>query len=157
MLNKVILIGNIGYDPEFQTTQDGRPLARFSVATSSTRRDALGEWHKHTDWHRIVVYKETTIRWITDTLKKGARVRVEGKLTYQRWKDKGGQQHRISYIVVSGSHGKVEQDPPQDPRESPSSSTEEIIENSGDEDNFEAFNSEDSSFEDFQSNQQFQQ
>lgn len=101
MLNKIILKGNLGRDPEIQVTQDGRKIAKFSLATSSMWRDRAQEWHKHTNWHKIIVYRETTVRWIKDVLKKGDLVYVEGKLMYKHHKDKDGNFHWTTYITIS--------------------------------------------------------
>lgn len=101
MLNKIILKGNLGNNPEIQMTQDGRKIAKFSLATSSTWRDEGKEWHKHTNWHNIIVYRLSTVNWIRGVLKKGDLVYVEGKLMYKHKKDKHGNFHWTTYITVS--------------------------------------------------------
>ncbi|MDP4154216.1 MAG: single-stranded DNA-binding protein [Bacillota bacterium] len=108
MLNKIILKGNLGRDPEIQVTQDGRKIAKFSLATSSSWRDEAREWHEHTDWHQVVVFKETMARWIKNAFKKGDRVYVEGRLMYKHRKDKHGNFHWTTYIIVSEQDGCVE-------------------------------------------------
>ena len=107
MLNKIFLIGNLGRNPLIEVTQTGKQIAKFSLATSSEWRDGTSVWHEHTDWHQVVVFKETTARWIKDTFKKGDRVYVEGKLTYRSWKNKRGDNHRSTQILVSGNNGQV--------------------------------------------------
>lgn len=160
MLNKIILKGNLGHDPEIQMTQDGRKIAKFSLATSSTWRDATREWHKHTNWHNIIVYRLTTVNWIRDVLKKGDLVYVEGKLMYKHQKDKHGNFHWTTYITVS-EQGCVEY------LRSCHLNLEEEMESSGLEDKLEGplpeshapeiLDPEEDSFEDFQSNQHLQQ
>ena len=108
MLNRVTLYGNIGRAPSIALTQDGREIASFSVATTQNWKDESGEWQSATDWHQITVFRESTIRWIKDILKRGDPVCVEGKLTYQQWTDKYGQSRRTSHVVVAGREGRVE-------------------------------------------------
>jgi single-strand DNA-binding protein len=108
MLNRVTLHGNIGRAPSIALTQDGREIASFSVATTQNWKDEFGEWQSATDWHQIMVFRESTIRWIKDILKRGDPVCVEGKLTYQQWTDKYGQSRRTSHVVVAGREGRVE-------------------------------------------------
>ena len=81
-VNKVILIGNLGKDPEIRRTQDGRPIANLSVATSESWRDkTTGERKEKTEWHRVVVFNEGLCKIIEQYLKKGSKVLVEGRLT----------------------------------------------------------------------------
>lgn len=108
MLNRVTLQGNIGRVPSIALTQDGREIASFSIATTQNWKDESGEWQSATDWHQITVFRESTIRWIKDILKRGDPVYVEGKLTYQQWTDKYGQPRRTSHVVVAGREGRVE-------------------------------------------------
>ena len=108
MLNTVILIGNLGRDPEIKMTQDSRQIAHLSLATSSSWRDEKGEWHTRTCWHKIVVFPESIVRWIIkNKLKKGNRVWVEGSLTYNAWQDRWGYRHRTSSILVSDYYGRM--------------------------------------------------
>ena len=108
MLNRVTLHGNIGRAPSIALTQDGREIASFSVATTQNWKDESGELQSATDWHQITVFRESTIRWIKDIVKRGDPVCVEGKLTYQQWTDKYGQSRRTSHVVVAGREGRVE-------------------------------------------------
>ena len=113
MLNRVTLQGNIGRVPSIALTQDGREVASFSMATTQNWKACLREggepeWQSATDWHQITVFRESTIRWIKDILKRGDPVYVEGKLTYQQWTDKYGQPRRTSHVVVAGREGRVE-------------------------------------------------
>lgn len=108
MLNRVTLQGNIGRAPSIALTQGGREIASFSVATTQNWKDEAGEWQSATDWHQVTVFRESTIRWIKEILKRGDPVCVEGKLTYQQWTDKYGQPRRTSHVVVAGREGRVE-------------------------------------------------
>ena len=108
MLNRVTLQGNIGRVPSIALTQGGREVASFSMATTQNWKDESGEWQSATDWHQITVFRESTIRWIKEILKRGDPVCVEGKLTYQQWTDKYGQPRRTSHVVIAGREGRVE-------------------------------------------------
>ncbi len=108
MLNKVILKGNVGRAPKVFLTQEGKKIVSFSLATKISWKDKSGEWQSTTDWHRVTVFRKSTMRWIKDLLKQGDPVRVEGKLTYQQWTDKYGQPRLTPHVVVSGYGGKVE-------------------------------------------------
>lgn len=91
-VNKVILIGNLGADPEIRRTQDGRPVANLRVATSETWRDkATGERREKTEWHRVVIFNEGLCRIAEQYLKKGSKVYLEGALQTRKWQDKDGQ------------------------------------------------------------------
>src|SRR5713226_2417915 len=91
-VNKVILVGNIGRDPEIRRTQDGRPIAHLSVATSDSRRDkATGERRERTEWHRVVSFSEPLCRVVEQYVKKGAKVYLEGQVQTRKWQDQQGQ------------------------------------------------------------------
>lgn len=104
MLNKVLLKGNVGRAPKAFLTQEGKEV----VATKTSWKNECGEWQTATDWHRITVFRESTIHWIKDLLKRGDSVFVEGKLAYQHWTDKYGQSRSTPHVVVSRFGGKVE-------------------------------------------------
>ena len=108
MLNKVILRGNIGRAPEIKVTQKGRQIATFFLATHFSWKDEDSEWQTHTDWHRISVFRESTIGWIKDTLKKGDMVYVEGKLSNHSWIDKFQQKRFTTHVVIEDFHGRIE-------------------------------------------------
>ncbi|MBX9620695.1 MAG: single-stranded DNA-binding protein [Alphaproteobacteria bacterium] len=108
-MNKVILTGNLGNDPELYLTQDGREIVTFSLATNHSWKDETGEWQSATDWHQVSVFRESTIRWIKDVLKRGHKVYVEGKLTYQHWTDKFGQKRITPYVVITDREGCIEE------------------------------------------------
>ena len=90
-LNKVMLIGNLGNDPEVRSTQDGRSLCTFSIATTESWKDKnSGERRDKTEWHRIVIFNEGLVRIAEQYLKKGSKVFLEGQLQTRKWEDKEG-------------------------------------------------------------------
>lgn len=102
-VNKVILVGNLGADPEIRRTQDGRPIANFSVATSESWRDKnSGERKERTEWHRVVVFSEGLCRVIEQYVKKGSKVYIEGQLQTRKWQDKDGNDRWSTEIVLQG-------------------------------------------------------
>lgn len=107
-MNKVILKGNIGRTPRFSLTQKGKEVAKFFLATSMSWKGKDSEWQTHTEWHRITVFKESTIRWLKDILKQGDTIYVEGKLSYHRWTDKYGQARGTPHIMITKHDGRVE-------------------------------------------------
>lgn len=108
MLNKIILTGNVGRNPEIKVTQQNRKIATFYLATSSSWKDEDGEWQIHTDWHHIVVLRESTVNWLQDILKKGDKIYLEGKLSYQYWTDNYNQKRSTPHVVVDGPYGRLE-------------------------------------------------
>jgi single-strand DNA-binding protein len=102
-VNKVILVGNLGKDPEIRRTQDGRPIANLSIATSETWRDKnTGERKEKTEWHRVVIFSEGLCRVAEQYLKKGAKVYIEGQLQTRKWQDKDGQDKYSTEVVLQG-------------------------------------------------------
>lgn len=102
-VNKVILIGNLGADPEIRRTQDGRPIANLRIATSETWRDkATGERREKTEWHRVVIFNEGLCRVAEQYLKKGAKVYIEGSLQTRKWQDQQGQDRYSTEVVLQG-------------------------------------------------------
>ena len=100
-VNKVILIGNLGADPEIRRTQDGRPIANLRVATSESWRDkATGERREKTEWHRVVIFSEGLCRVVEQYLKKGAKVYIEGQLQTRKWTDQQGVERYSTEIVL---------------------------------------------------------
>src|SRR6516164_10486052 len=107
-VNKVILIGNLGADPEVRRTQDGRPIANLRVATSDTWRDkATGERRERTEWHRVVIFSEPLCRIVEQYLKKGAKVYLEGQLQTRKWTDQQGQERYSTEVVLSRFRGDL--------------------------------------------------
>jgi len=102
-VNKVILIGNLGADPEIRRTSDGRPIANLRVATSENWRDkATGERKERTEWHRVVIFSEGLAKIAEQYLKKGAKVYLEGQLQTRKWQDKEGQDRWTTEVVLQG-------------------------------------------------------
>lgn len=102
-VNKVILVGNLGADPEIRRTQDGRPIANLSVATSESWRDkATGERRDRTEWHRVVIFNEGLCRVAENYLRKGSKVYVEGQLQTRKWQDQQGQDRYSTEVVLQG-------------------------------------------------------
>jgi single-strand DNA-binding protein len=100
-VNKVILVGNLGRDPEVKSMQDGRSLVNMSVATSETWRDRTsGERKERTEWHRVVIFNDKLAEVAQKFLKKGAKVYLEGQLTTRKWTDQGGQERYTTEVVV---------------------------------------------------------
>ena len=102
-VNKVILVGNLGADPEIRRTQDGRPIANLSIATSETWRDKnTGERKEKTEWHRVVIFNEGLCKVAEQYLKKGSKVYVEGALQTRKWQDKDGKDKYSTEVVLQG-------------------------------------------------------
>lgn len=102
-VNKVILIGNLGADPEIRRTQDGRPIANLNIATSETWRDRnSGERREKTEWHRVVIFNEGLCKVAEQYLKKGAKVYIEGQLQTRKWQDQNGQDRYSTEVVLQG-------------------------------------------------------
>ena len=107
-LNKVMLIGNLGRDPEIRRTQDGRAIANFSIATSESWRDKnTGERKEKTEWHRIVCFSEGLNRVIEQYVKKGTKVFVEGQLQTRKWTDQAGVEKYSTEVVLQGFNGTL--------------------------------------------------
>ena len=100
-VNKVILIGNLGADPEIRRTQDGRPIANLRIATSESWRDkATGERKEKTEWHRVVIFSEGLCKIAEQYLKKGSKVYIEGQLQTRKYNDKDGVEKYATDIRV---------------------------------------------------------
>jgi single-strand DNA-binding protein len=107
-VNKVILIGNLGADPEIRRTQDGRPIANLRLATSESWRDkATGERKEKTEWHRVVIFNENLCRIAEQYLKKGSKVFIEGQLQTRKWQDQSGQDRYSTEVVLQGFRGEL--------------------------------------------------
>jgi len=107
-VNKVILIGNLGRDPEVRQTQDGNPVVNMSVATSETWRDkASGERRERTEWHRVVIFNERLAEVAQRYLKKGSKVYIEGQLQTRKWTDQSGQEKYTTEVVLSRFRGEL--------------------------------------------------
>lgn len=123
-VNKVILVGNLGADPEIRRTQDGRPIANLSVATSESWRDKnSGERRERTEWHRVVIFNEGLCRIAEQYLRKGSKVYLEGQLQTRKWQDQSGADRYSTEVVLQGFNsnltmldGKGEQTPASEPQ-----------------------------------------
>ena len=99
MINKVILIGNLGKDPEVRKLESGSAVGKFSMATNESYRDNAGEWQTQTEWHNIVVWRNLAERAERE-LKKGSLVYIEGKLTHRKWLDQEGKDRYTTEVVA---------------------------------------------------------
>lgn len=99
MINKVIIVGNLGQDPEIRTLENGSKVAKFSVATNENYQDKSGEWQKITEWHNIVAWRGLAER-AENYLKKGGMVYIEGKLSTRKWQDQNGNDRYSTDVVA---------------------------------------------------------
>ncbi|WP_253300018.1 single-stranded DNA-binding protein [Wolbachia endosymbiont of Chironomus riparius] len=100
-INKVILIGNLGRDPDIRTTQNGREMATFSIATSESWTDKpSGMRSEKTDWHNIVIFSEGLVRIAKDFIRKGSKVYIEGSLRTRKWTDQNGNERYTTEVVL---------------------------------------------------------
>jgi single-strand DNA-binding protein len=107
-VNKVILIGNLGKDPEIRRTQDGKPICNLTIATSESWRDkATGERKEKTEWHRVVIFNEQLCKIAEQYLKKGAKVYLEGQLQTRKWTDQQGVEKYSTEVVLQGFNGAL--------------------------------------------------
>ena len=107
-VNKVILVGNLGADPEIKRTQDGRPIANLRIATSESWRDKnSGERREKTEWHRVVIFNEGLCKIAEQYLKKGSKVYLEGQLQTRKWQDQSGQDRYSTEVVLQGFNGNL--------------------------------------------------
>src|ERR1700757_128992 len=107
-VNKVILIGNLGADPEIKRTQDGRPIANLRIATSDTWRDKnTGERKEKTEWHRVVIFSEGLVQIAEQKPKKGAKVYIEGQLQTRKWTDQSGVEKYSTEVVLQGFNSNL--------------------------------------------------
>lgn len=102
-VNKVILVGNLGADPEIRSLTNGGKVAQLSIATSERWRDRnSGEQRERTEWHRVVVFSEGLVRVVEQYLRKGAKVYIEGQLQTRKWQDQSGQDRYTTEVVLQG-------------------------------------------------------
>ena len=107
-VNKVILVGNLGRDPEVRHTQDGSPIVQLSIATSETWKDrASGERRERTEWHRVVIFNEHLCKVAENYLKKGSKVYVEGALQTRKWTDNAGIEKYTTEVVLQRFNGEL--------------------------------------------------
>ena len=107
-VNKVILVGNVGRDPEVRRLNSGEPVASFSVATSETWRDkASGERKERTEWHNVVIFNENLAKIAEQYLKKGSKVYLEGQLQTRKFADKNGAERQTTEVVLQRYRGEL--------------------------------------------------
>src|SRR6476619_8411372 len=107
-VNKVILVGNLGRDPEIRSTQDGQRVANLNLATSESWRDRVsGERRERTEWHRVVIFYERLVEIAEKYLRKGSKVYVEGALQTRKWTDQSGQERYTTEVVISRFKGEL--------------------------------------------------
>ncbi len=107
-VNKVILVGNLGRDPEIRSTQDGLRIANLSVATSESWRDKnSGERKEKTEWHRVAIFNERLVDIVEKYLKKGSKVYIEGALQTRKWTDNSGQERYTTEVVLQRFRGEL--------------------------------------------------
>ncbi len=108
-VNKVILIGRLGKDPEIRTTQDGREIASFSLATSERWKDKnSGEKKEKTEWHKVVVFNPPLVTLVKSYVKKGSHIYVEGQICTRKWQDKEGKDVWSTEIVLQAFSGTIQ-------------------------------------------------
>lgn len=98
-VNKVILLGNVGRDPEIRYTSSGAPIATISLATNRSRQDANGNWTDETEWHRVIAW-ERQAEFIMNYVNKGRKLYVEGRLQTRKWTDKNGVERYTTEVVA---------------------------------------------------------
>lgn len=107
-VNKVILVGNLGRDPDVRHTNDGKPVVNLSVATTETWRDRnTSERRERTEWHRVVIFSEGLGRVAQQYLRKGSKVYLEGELRTRKWTDQQGAERYSTEVVLSGFNGTL--------------------------------------------------
>ena len=108
-VNKVILLGNLGQDPDVRTMQSGKKIATMSLATSDSWKDKeTGEKKEKTEWHRIVVFNEGLVGVVENYIKKGTKLYIEGALQTRKWTDDSGTEKYTTEIVIQGYGGRID-------------------------------------------------
>tara|TARA_Y100000590_G_scaffold40523_1_gene43226 strand:- start:1146 stop:1607 length:462 start_codon:yes stop_codon:yes gene_type:complete len=145
-VNKVILLGNIGKDPDVKAMQSGSKLATFSIATSKRWKDKqTQEFKDKTEWHRVVVFGDGLVDIVEKYVKKGSKIYIEGELQTRKWADQQGNDRYTTEIVLQGFNSTLTL---LDSKNSSSSSSEKSIENMPDNQDKEASSESDSNIED---------
>lgn len=124
-VNKVIIVGNVGAEPEIRSTQDGREIANLRIATSESWKDKnSGERKEKTDWHTVVIFNEGLVNVVKNYVKKGAKLYVEGSLQTRKWQDQSGNDRYSTEIVIQGFGGTIQILDKRDTQEQPSQAKE---------------------------------
>jgi single-strand DNA-binding protein len=124
-INKVILVGNVGQEPEIRNTQDGREIASFSIATTESWKDKnSGEKKEKTEWHRIVIFSPNLVSVVKLYVKKGSKLYIEGAIQSRKWKDNAGvekyttevvlQQYNSTLQILSNNQNQAEEQEPEE-------------------------------------------
>ena len=107
-VNKVILVGNLGRDPEIRQTQDGKPIANMSIATTERWKDRqTGERRERTEWHRVVIFNEHLAEVAKNYLRKGSKLYIEGQLQTRKWTDQSGTERYTTEVVLQRYRGEL--------------------------------------------------
>ena len=106
-VNKVILVGNVGKDPEIRQTSEGKKIASFSLATSDTWKDKSGERQEKTEWHRVVIFNQGLAEIAERYVKKGSKLYVSGALQTRKWTDNSGVERYATEVVLSAFNGEL--------------------------------------------------
>lgn len=106
-LNKVMLIGNLGQDPEVRSFQNGGKVCNLRIATSETWKDKEGQRQERTEWHTVAIFSEGLVRVCENYLKKGSKVYIEGSLQTRKWQDQNGQDRYSTEVVLRGFGGTL--------------------------------------------------
>jgi single-strand DNA-binding protein len=106
-VNKVILVGNLGRDPEVRSTQDGMKIVSLSVATSESWKDKSGERKERTEWHRVQIFNERLVDVAEKYLHKGSKIYLEGQLQTRKWTDKDGVEKYTTEVVLGKYRGEI--------------------------------------------------
>lgn len=106
-INKVVLIGNLGRDPEIRMSSSGQKIAHLSVATSDTWKDKLGERQEKTEWHRVVIFNSNLSDFVEKYVKKGSKVYLEGSLQTRKYTDSTGQEKYITEVIIGSFRGEL--------------------------------------------------
>ena len=130
-VNKVMLVGNVGNDPEVRYTNDSLAIANLSIATSEVWKDKLGNKQEKTEWHRVVMFGKSA-EIVRDYVKKGTKLFVEGSLRTRKWEDKNGVERYTTEVVSNDfqmldSRSEVSSDPAQGHAPNPSTASDELI------------------------------
>jgi single stranded DNA-binding protein (ssb) len=107
MINKAIIMGRVGRDPDIRTTRDDKKVANFSVATSETWKDARGDRQEKTTWHNIVIWNEGLVKVVERYVQKGDLIYLEGQIEKRKWKDDSGNERETTEIVLKAFDGRL--------------------------------------------------
>ncbi len=108
-INKVILVGNVGQDPEIRSTQDGREIANFSVATTESWKDkTTGEKKDKTEWHRVVIFSQGLVGIVKNYVKKGSKLYLEGQLQTRKWTDNQGIEKYTTEVILQNYNSSLQ-------------------------------------------------